>query len=235
MALAFRHEPSTVTADRYLAGTRTSHRWSELPGGFDRLNCRALYPSSNPWGIPDLPPARWQPARLVAYTDRRAIAAACPDTALHFFLDDYRFEPLWSTPQRALSRPYSVGAALTPDFSLWRDMPLAMQMWQVYRSRWCGTWMAAHGVRVIPTASWSTAESYPFAFAGIARGSIVAVSTVGVLRDREARALFAGGYAEMVRQVQPAMVLVYGRAPAEQPGDAGGPPVRCYPTRWDGR
>ncbi len=37
-----------------------------------------------------------------------------------------------------------------------------------------------HGVTVIPTVSWSTPDSYPFAFAGIATGSVVAVSTVGV-------------------------------------------------------
>ena len=38
----------------------------------------------------------------------------------------------------------------------------------------------------MPTVSWSTPASYAFAFAGIAPGSVVAVSTVGVLRDPDA-------------------------------------------------
>jgi Domain of unknown function (DUF4417) len=43
--------------------------------------------------------------------------------AVHFFLDNYRFETVWTRPKRGLSRIRSVGAALAPDFSLWRDMP----------------------------------------------------------------------------------------------------------------
>ncbi|MFI6073815.1 DUF4417 domain-containing protein [Actinoplanes sp. NPDC051343] len=222
---------STAFAPEWTLGaTRSSHRWAQMPGNWDRLNTRALFPSGNRWGIPDLPPASAEPARLVPYNARHAIAAARPGDAVHFFLDDYRFETVWSKPERGLSRCCSVGAALTPDFSLWSNMPLAMQLWQVYRSRWCGAWLLSHGVTVIPTVSWSTPESYPFAFAGIATGSIVAVSTVGVVRDREARALFAAGYAAMLDRVRPARVLVYGTASATC--SVGDVPVRAYPSRW---
>ncbi len=218
-----------VLPETRLDGTRSSRRWAELPGNFDRLNCRAIFPSGNEWGIPDLPGTKWTPARLVSYTSRAEIAKAGPDDAVHFFLDDYRFETVWTKPERGLSRIQSVGSALTPDFSLWRDMPLAMQLWQVYRSRWCGAWLSLHGVRVIPTVSWSTPESYPFAFVGIEPDSVVAVSTVGV-RDSEARGLFPAGYAEMVRRLAPSLVLVYGRPPTEQV--SGLAEFRCYPTRW---
>lgn len=212
-----------------LAGTRSSHRWKEPPGNFDRLNTRAIFPSGNEWGIPKLDGAKWTPARLVAYNERRRVETAGPDAAVHFFLDDYRFETMWTKPERGLSRVQHVGSALTPDFSLWRDMPLAMQLWQVYRSRWCGAWMAKHGVRVIPTISWSTAESYRFAFAGIAPRSVVAVSTIGV-RDSTARVLFDRGYAEMVRRLAPLQVLVYGSPPTEQL--SGLADFRTYETRW---
>jgi hypothetical protein len=223
---------STLIPERTVGATRTSHRWATLPGNFDRLNCRALWPADNQWGIPTLPPVRFEPARLVAYTDRHATATAGPDTAIHFFLDDYRFETLWSKPERGLSRCRAVGAALTPDFSLWGDMPLAMQLWQVYRSRWCGAWLLHHGVQVIPTISWSTPDSYAFAFTGIPTGSIVAISTVGVIRDRHARAGFAAGFAAMLAHLRPATVLVYGQPPT-QPIPAG-TVLRCYPTRWAG-
>lgn len=214
---------------RQLGGTRSSHRWAEMPGNWDRLNTRALFGSGNDWGIPDLPAATWEPARLVAYNDRHGTRTVGPGSAVHFFLDDYRFETVWTKPERGLSRCRTVGAALTPDFSLWRDMPLAMQLWQVYRSRWCGAWLLHHGVRIIPTISWSTPDSYTFAFAGVTPGSVVAVSTVGTLRDPDARGLFDAGYAEMLERLTPATVLVYGKAP----GRTGGTPVRTYPGRWD--
>ena len=221
-----------------LADTRSSYLWSTLPGNFDRLNTRALFASANRWGIPDLPAATFEPSRLIAYNDRRGCETAAPGAAVHFFLDDYRFEsvmtdalagngPVWRKPQRPLSRLQRVGAALTPDFSLWRDMPIAMQEWQTYRNRWCGMWMAEHGITVVPTVSWSTEDSYAFAFAGIAPGSVVAVSTVGV-RARDARELFAQGYAAMVEAIRPTLVLVYGHA-LDELADR---PVRYYPTRW---
>jgi hypothetical protein len=169
---------------------------------------------------------------LLPYNARHAIAAARPGDAVHFFLDDYRFETVWSKPGRGLSRCRSVGAALTPDFSLWTNMPPVMQMWQVYRSRWCGAWLLQHGVQVIPTISWSTPDSYPYAFAGIATGSVVAVSTIGTVRDPAARELFAAGYTAMLNQIHPATVLVYGTPPTCTVGDV---PVRLYPSRWAGR
>jgi len=167
---------------------------------------------------------------LVSYASRAEVESAGDDAAVHFFLDDYRFETVWTKPERGLSRIQRVGFSLTPDFSLWRDMPLAMQLWQVYRSRWCGCWLAEHGIDVIPTASWSTADSYPFAFAGISPRSAVAVSTVGV-REPLAKELFAAGYAEMVRQLSPSLVLIYGSPPTEQVSDLC--ESRIYKTRWN--
>lgn len=211
-----------------LAATRSSARWSEKPGSFDKLNTRVLFASLNEHGIPDLPAAGAEPARLVAYNDR-ACREPKPGDCLHWFLDDYRFEAAWSLPQRVLSRVQRVGTALTPDFSLWREMPRCMQVWQVYRSRWCGAWWAMHGVSVIPTVSWSGEASYDFAFAGIPPGSAVGVSAVGVMRDREARRLFGAGYEAMLATVRPSLVLAYGKLPPGLPDC----PVRVYPTRWE--
>lgn len=213
-----------------VGATRTSHRWVAPPGNWDRLNCRALFRSGNEWGIPDLPATTLTPARLVAYTDRQARENPKPGDAIHFFLDDYRFETLWNKPDRGLSRCQRVGVALTPDFSLWPDMPPVMQQWQVYRSRWVGCWLLHHGVQVIPTVGWSTPDSYDFAFAGIPQRSVVAVSTVGT-QDRSAIRLFSAGYGEMLDRLQPSTVLVYGTLPTIPAPE--GTDVRRYPTRWE--
>lgn len=217
-----------------LDGTRTSHRWAELPGSYDTVNARAIYPSGNEYGIPDIPLASVQPARLVAYNDRWAAREPREGDCLHFFLDDYRFETLWTKPERPLTRTGRVGTALTPDFSLWTGMPAAMQAWQVYRARWCGMWMLQHGISVIPTVSWSTAESYRYCFAGIAPGSVVAVSSVGVMRDSDALRLFAAGADAMLQAVSPSRILCYGAWPWSAIRDpALVDLVTEYPTRWD--
>lgn len=211
--------------------SRSSHNWETKPGNWDKMNTHTLYASSNEWGIPDLPVATVIPQQMVAYNDRYHCDTAKPGSAVHFFLDDYRFEVTWSKPYRPLSRLQKVGTALTPDFSLWHEMPLAMQLWQVYRSRWCGLWMGSNGVAVIPTVSWSTAGSYNFAFAGIARGSVVAVSSVGIRGD-EAKRNYRLGLENMLIALAPKAVLVYGR-PLGEDDVWKDQDFFYYKTRWE--
>lgn len=219
-----------------LAATRTSAAWKEPPGNWDAVNARKIYQGDPVHGIPLLPAARTVPGSLVAYNDRYGCDTAAAGSAVHAFLDDYRFEVMWSKPGRPLSRLARVGAALTPDFSLWPEMPAAMQVWQVYRSRWVGAWWLGHGIDVIPAVTWAGPETHAFAFAGIERGSVVAVSSVGVLRDRQALQLFAAGVDAMLQAVQPARILCYGAWPwnAIRSPDLADV-VNEYPTRWEGR
>ena len=51
-----------------------------------------------------------------------------------------------------------------------------------------------------------------FCFEGIPQGSTVAVSTVGVLRDKTAREIWRQGTDEMMRRIQPQTVILYGKA-----------------------
>lgn len=68
---------------------------------------------------------------------------------------------------------------------------------------------------VYPTISWSTPESYAWCFDGEPAGGIVAVSSVGVMRNKETLALFLRGYEEMMKRLNPTWVIFYGRVPEE--------------------
>ncbi len=207
--------------------TRSSHNWNQTPGSFDALHASLLFPTDgNPYGIPKLPhaPLAYLPERLVPYRTRHVIPAA----AVHFFLDDYRFETVWSRPRKALEALQAYRTLLTPDFSLYADYPLSLQIWNTYRSRWCGAYWHSLGFQVIPTVSWSTAASYEFCFCGVARHSLVAISTVGL--NSETLLPFEQGYREMLRWIQPSRVLCYGTLPDALDGLAD---VQTYDTRWD--
>lgn len=128
----------------------------------------------------------------------------------HFFIDDYQFERVWADPvgyERSL-RGYDV--VLTPDFSLYMDMPLPMLRWNVYRSRAVGLIWQRDGLPVVPTLSWAGPESYTFCFDGVPRGGTVAVSTVGVKGDEGALDVWRNGMAEAMRRLEPSRVLLYG-------------------------
>ncbi len=141
--------------------TRSTYRWKELPGSFDTVNTRWLFPSDNQFDIPLLRPNTGlkPPETLIPYRTRLRDKALLAKSGLHFWLDDYRFEAVWSRPFQTLAGLTDYGAVLTPDFSLYRDQPLAVQIWQTYRTRWLGAFWQAHALPVIPTVSWSNTKS----------------------------------------------------------------------------
>ncbi len=212
--------------------TSNVHRWKQKPGSFDVLHTNQLFRSDNEWGIPVLRHTAISriPAWLAPYRQRIRSHQPPADGAIHFFVDDYRFETVWNRPYKALTalRPFST--LLTPDFSLYRDWPMLLQLWNTYRNRWCGAFWQWQGFTVIPSVSWGTAESYPFCFLGIPKRSVVAVGTVGVnLAHPLEQDLFLAGFTEMVARLEPTAVLCYGRAPAACHELAE---VITYPTRW---
>ncbi|WP_234817717.1 DUF4417 domain-containing protein [Mycolicibacterium sphagni] len=200
----------------------------------DALNLRAIFPSDNAFGFPDLERCDWVPDYLGAWhMPRQRERAARENGAIHFFLDDYRFETAFTSPERTVGRVLAVGGALTPDFSLWRDMPRAAQIWNVYRSRWCGAFWQGQGVRVIPTVCWARPDTYDFCFEGLPRGGVVAVSALGVRATEEDQTWFQMGLSEMVSRLEPAIVLSYGKLRYVEGLDL--PVVKEFPTFWDER
>ena len=129
---------------------------------------------------------------------------------IHFFIDDYQFERLWNRPDEYIEavRPYQ--CMLSPDFSLYTDMTMPTKIWNVYRSRLIGAYYQAQGVEVIPTVQWAGADTFEFCFRGIEEGGTVAVSTIGVKEEPECYALWVAGMQEMIKQLEPETILVYG-------------------------
>ena len=132
------------------------------------------------------------------------------DTGIHFFVDDYQFERVWNSPMEYIPKLAEFDCCLTPDFSLYMDMPMAMKVWNVYRSRLIGQMLQDAGAKVIPTLSWAEAETFSFCFDGIRPGGTVAVSTVGVMRDKDAQKIWKAGMDEAIRRIHPKTVLCYG-------------------------
>ncbi len=192
-------------------------------------NFAVQFPSTNDIGFPDvLPYDGLLPERLLPYNDVTRYAPGVP-TAVHFFLSDNRFERAWSDPAVVLTRLLEVGMALGPDYSTFVDWPMAVQVFNVYRNRWCCALWQREGVPVIPTVSWSDSRSFDWVFDGLPHHSPVALSGFGCRRDPETRRRFCEGYREMVRQLEPNIVLCYGGMPKEVMELAC---VRTYPPKW---
>lgn len=67
----------------------------------------------------------------------------------------------------------------------------------------------------MPTVSWSDPSSYEWCFDGIEEGSCVACSSVGCLRNKEAKQVFIDGFIYMVDKIKPSKILMVGKLPKE--------------------
>ena len=83
----------------------TADTWRARPGSYDAVHAETLFASSNDFGIPDLAhvPLSALPDWLAPYGQRVRSQTGLAGGAVHFFLDDYRFESVWSRPRKACS------------------------------------------------------------------------------------------------------------------------------------
>lgn len=135
--------------------------------------------------------------------------------AIHFFLDDYQFIRVWNTPKKYIPILKQFKYVLSPDFSMYLDMPKALWIYNHYRRHWMGAYMELHGIDVIPTISWSDESSFDWCFDGDPVNSIVAISSVGCMKRKDSKDAFLKGYEAMKEHLTPKKILCYGKPPEE--------------------
>lgn len=176
---------------------------------------RRIYDGAGEYGIPEIHPAQFDlPEEFVSFS----AAAKCQQRdsrGVHFFIDDYRFNRLWASPDKYLGMLRQFRCVMTPDFSMYTDFPKAIQIYNHYRKHWIGAYLLENGIPVIPTIGWSDESSYEWCFDGEPAHGIVAVSSVGTQQSRKSKELFLNGYKEMVRRLEPETIIFYGKVPEE--------------------
>lgn len=160
------------------------------------------------WQMPTIKKDDVIPSRLICFNYARTSKDKV--AGIHFFIDDYQFERVWNKPEKYIDILKQYECVLSPDFSLYTEMPMPMKIWNVYRSRMIGQILQNHGIKVIPTISWAEKETFKFCFNGIPEGSIVAVSTIGVKKEDERFHMWADGMQQMIKEIKPSKILVYG-------------------------
>ena len=129
---------------------------------------------------------------------------------IHFFLDDYQIERVWNRPEFYINKLKDFDCVLTPDFSLYSDMPKSMMIWNTYRSRLIGQLMQKAGIIVIPTVSWADETTFDFCFDGLPQESTLAISTIGVKQNQSKYKVWQSGVDEMIKRCRPKKLMIYG-------------------------
>lgn len=152
---------------------------------------------------------------------------------VHCYLFDTRFSQLITQTEKYATEIARFDGAISPDPSLYRDMPIATQIANTYLNRAVGHYLQRLGMPVICNVRWSDDRSFPFAFDGAPRHNTVAVSNHGCMRSREDRYWFARGFDEMLVQLDPKRVVLHGTMPQELLERYNGTvEIRHYPSSF---
>lgn len=134
-------------------------------------------------GIEEIPCIRTSslvPTRVILFS--KALKTTDYDQWVVFYEHDEKFVRLWNTPRKYLSILKKFRGVITPDFSLYRNMPLVMQKWSTYQGKAIGVWLQNEGIEVIPNVRFADERSYQFCFDGVEKNSTVAIGTYGCIK-----------------------------------------------------
>lgn len=158
---------------------------------------------------PPIRPSEAIPRRLTTFYPKTA--KDNPDAFCHFFIDDYRFERVWSNPERYLDVLRHYSGAIMPNFSTYHIMPLPMQWWNMYRNRMLAYYWQENGIDVIPLLQCGDPRTYDYAFEGMPIGGTYAIMNNGLVQDKENLFYFLESLEVAISAVRPDLLVAYGK------------------------
>ncbi len=152
------------------------------------------------------------PRRLITFSK-----AMCEKKDFHqwvcFYEDDFLFERIWNKPTRYIERLSKFEGVISPDFSVYYDMPFSMQIWNIFRNRTIGAWLQSNGIRVIPNIRFGDERTFDCCCDGISKHSVISIGTYGCLKEKTYRKIFEKGIDHIVKRLDPETLVLYGATP----------------------
>jgi hypothetical protein len=132
-----------------------------------------------------------------------------------FYELDYLFIRVWNNPKKYLNKLKKFKGVISPDFSLYVNMPIVLQKYHTYMGRALANWFIENGIKVIPNVRTGDARTYSFAFDGLNKNEIISIGTIGTCRKKIERKIITDGIKETIKELQPKGIIIYGSLPKE--------------------
>ena len=163
--------------------------------------------------LPKIKASNLIPQKLVPFSNAMSKTWEDFDCWVMFYEHDVKFERFWNNPKQYLEKLKKFKGVISPDFSLYRNMPLVMQQWNTYRSRALAVWLQKNDVELIPNVRFNDERTYDFCFDGIEKYKTIAVGTHGCIKNKIDKDYFKKGLAELVKKIKKKTIIVYGATP----------------------
>ncbi len=161
--------------------------------------------------IPTIDYGIYKPSKLISFS--KCISSKDFDCWIHFYEDDAAFERIWKNPKKYLPILKRFAGVISPDFSMYRDMPLVMQFWNIYRNRAIGRWLQDNGIKIIVNVRFGDQRTYDICCFGVPKHSCIAIGSHGCIKLNSDRKLFVEGLEHIVKKIEPQRIVVYGAVP----------------------
>ena len=153
------------------------------------------------------------PEDLVLFTDCEKEKHP-ENKSIHFYQYDENFANCLENEAKLTKKLYvfrKFQSVILPDYSIYRDMPFAHQIYQIYKSRSIGSFLMQNKIRVIPNIRWGDERTLKIACDGIDKWGVVAVGVQGGYKNAENSDCFEKGFYKMLDILEPETVLCYGK------------------------
>lgn len=159
------------------------------------------------------------PKYLVPFSERNKIANP-KEAFVVFYEHDDKFADIIRCPDKYIDDLKRFAGVISPDNSLYRDIPLAVQIANIYRNRLIGSFLQRYGISVIANLRWGDERTYgkelfdeAIAFSSAPKHSVVAVGCYGCIRGEENKRHFIDGFLAMLDELEPEVAIIYGKLP----------------------
>lgn len=178
---------------------------------------RCVFAGTGKYDIPVIQPETNIPIEKLEWipVDYATVVKDRESKGIYFYKDDYKFEQYWNNPNKYIPLLQQFGAVLSPDFSIYNDMPLAVNIFMHYKKHWLAAYWQLHGIHVIPTIRWCGEQSYDWCFDGEPQNSIISISSHGTQSDPYEAECFAKHCRVAIGKLNPTKILWYGKCPEE--------------------
>lgn len=150
------------------------------------------------------------PTVLLPFCEAVRATATVPNAAVHFFIADRRFLPIFHCPDCYVESLRRYSYVIMPDLSQYRDYSAEERFRNHCRNRAIGAYWQSLGIPVIANVTWSLPDSYDYAFEGLPCHTTIAINSNGANADGYTRYLWLQGYHKAVERLAPTHILRYG-------------------------
>ena len=129
---------------------------------------------------------------------------------LLFFIKTMEIYKLYNYLDKTIERLSKFKGVITPDFSLYPEMPIFMKKMNCFFSRTLAYHMQQMGLNIIPSVAWAEEEDFSYCFDGIPKNSSIAISVNGCKSSEYSKKIFLSGVRELQNRLKPKHLIVCG-------------------------